>query len=73
MPVIVTVISDEEGSDVLLSQVQEGLEILVDQLQIPDLVITIEDRFGKMNGVNIYAMHCLFIGEIRLVVFTHDK
>ena len=56
MPVVVTVLSDEEGSDMLLSQVQEGLDILVDQLQIPDLVITIGDRFGKMNGVRRFAM-----------------
>ena len=56
VPVVVTVISDEEGGDVLLSQVQEGLEILVDQLQIPDLVFTIEDRFGKTNRINRFAM-----------------
>ena len=56
VPVVVTVISDEEGGDVLLSQVQEGLEILADQLQIPDFVITIEDRFGKVNRINRFAM-----------------
>ena len=54
MPVVVTVISDEEGSDMLLSQVQEGLETLGHQLQITDLNITIEDRFGTLNMINRY-------------------
>ena len=52
MPVVVTVISEEEGSEALFSQVQQGLVSLGHQLQIPDLTITIEDRFGTWNTID---------------------
>ena len=65
MPVIVTVISEEEGSDALFFQVQEGLESLGHQFQIPDLTITIEDRFGKLNGID----RCAALGHVPIVCF----